>query len=134
MYGCSGLCGVGNIPWGYLGQDDSGIEGPTLEQAGLTVNDLLQYANSGTTSDPSTLQTIAQIFQSAAPAVNSILQQVQFGQLASTTPLNQLPQLRAAVTGAPVSASSIISSTLSNPTVLLLGAGLLVFMTMRRGK
>jgi hypothetical protein len=130
MGDASGMGDVG-MPWGYLGQDDSGIEGPTLDQAGLTVGDLVDYASSGTTSDPSTLDAVANIFKTAAPAVNSILQQVQFGGLAQNVPLSQLSQLRAAVTGAPVSTSAIVSSVASSPYIWV-AAGVVIFMLMRR--
>jgi hypothetical protein len=147
VYGCSGLCGFGDMdgmgdmgmPWGYLGQDDGTDTGGFVPfgpdvPPDITVGDVVQYASSGTTTDPSVLDQVANIFKTAAPAVNSILQQVQFGSLATNVPLSQLPQLRAAVTGAPVAASAVISSVLSNPTVLLIGAGILLFMLSGRGK
>lgn len=136
-------CGLGDVPlqqrfpWGYLGQDSTDIMGPTLEEiAGgpidtITAADVADYVNTGN-ADPSVLSQIANIVQAAGPAVQGILQQVQFGQLAANTPINQLPQLRAAVTGQ-TTVSSVVSSLTSNPA-LLIGGAVVLFLLLRKGK
>ena len=147
-----------NFPWGYLGrgseldpygawpsylsgmgQDDTSttdIVGPTLEEiAGgpvntITAGDLVTYANTGS-ADPSILQQITNLVKVAGPAVDSIMQQVQIGQLAANTPISQLSQLRAGITGQST-ISSVVSSLASNPTLLIGGAVLL--LVLMRGK
>lgn len=136
-------CGLGDaplqqrFPWGYLGQDSTDIMGPTLEEiAGgpvdtITAGDVATYVQTGS-ADPSVLTQIANIVQAAGPTVEGILQQIQFGQLAANTPVSQLPQLRAAVTGT-TTAQSVISGITSNP-VLVIGGLAVLYLLMRRGK
>lgn len=145
MYGCAG-CGLGdvaltrNFSWSHLGQDSTDstdIVGPTLEEiAGgpvdtITAGDVATYVQTGQ-ADPSVLTQIANIVRAAGPTVTGILQQVQFGQLASNTPISQLSQLRAAVTGTST-VQSVVSSLTANPAVLIIGAGLLFLLLRKRG-
>jgi len=129
------------IPWSHLGADptdisttDYGVSGGLLAPSAppVTVDQLATFVQTGQ-ADPSIWDSLANLVTSAGPAVNQIMQQYQFGQLAANTPIQNLPALRAAVTGAPVSTSSIVSSLTSNPTFLLIGAGLL-FLFLRKGK
>jgi len=152
MYGC--CAGLGDaplqksFPWGYLGavdmdqgylgQDGSDIVGPTLEEiAGgpidtVTAGDVANYVATGQ-ADPSVLSQITNIVKAAGGAAQSILQQVQFGQLAANTPINQLPALRAAVTGQ-TTVGSVLSSVGSNPALLIGGVVLLFLLFQGRGK
>jgi hypothetical protein len=132
-------CGLGNIPWGYLGQDGSeDIMGPTLEEiAGgpvdtITASDIATYATTGTTSDPSILSQVANIVKALGPTTQQILQQIQLGQIASSASVQNLPAVRAAIVGAsPI--STTISSLAANPMILV-GAGLLVVLLIARRK
>lgn len=107
-----------------------GILSPTAPP--VTVDQLNTYVTTGQ-ADPSVLGQLATLVSAAGPAVNSILQQVQFGQLAANTPISSLAALRAAVAGAPGSASSIISSLTADPMFLVLGAGLLFLLLRKKG-
>lgn len=133
-----GYLGNLNPDMGYLGQDgtdDGGIMGPTLEEiAGgpidtITAGDVATYVQTGQ-ADPSVLSQITNLVRAGGTAANNILQQVQLGQLAANTPINQLPQLRAAITGQ-TTISSVVSSIASNPT-LLIGGVLLLFLLLRK--
>lgn len=158
--GCEQPAGLG-MPWGYLAgpriwgnevaihgmpgymgadptdisTDDFGAAGGLLAPSAppVTVGDVATYLNTGQ-GDPSWISQLGDLVSQAGPAINQIMQQYQFGTLAANTPIQNLPALRAAVTGAPVSTSSIVSSLTNNPTFLLVGAGLLVFLMMKKGR
>jgi hypothetical protein len=144
-FGCCGdTPGLGNIPWGYLGQDgtdSTDIMGPTLEEiAGgpvdtITNGDIATYVSGGSV-DPSIVDQIANIVKAAGPSVQQILQQVQLGQIAASAPIANNPAMRAAIVGSSTmgtSVSSAIASLSSSPVLILGGVGLL-FLLMRRRK
>ena len=116
-----------------ISTDDFGAAGGLLAPSAppVTVGQVATYLNTGQ-GDPSWISQLGDLISTAGPAINQIMEQYQFGTLAANTPIASLPALRAAVTGAPVSASSIVSSLTNNPTFLLLGAGVLVFLLMKR--
>jgi len=144
MYGCCGLAGDGmGMAWSYLGQDGTDgtdIMGPTLEEiAGgpvdtVTTQDVITYASGGQV-DPSILNQVANIVKAAGPSIQEILQQVQLGQIASSTPVANNPLLRAAIVGSPTlgtSLSTTISSLTSSPVLLIGGAALLLLLMRRK--
>jgi hypothetical protein len=155
-------CGLG-MPWSYLGDDptdatagvdfsgayDTGSiistsDLTSLEQPGgilatggilgpsappVTVDQLNTYVQTGQ-ADSSIIGQLSQLVSAAGPAVNTILQQVQLGQLAGSTPVSSLAALRSAITGQ----STIGGLVASDPMILVLGAGLLLFLLTRKGK
>lgn len=143
--------GLGNFPWGYLGDDGSGdtnistLDTATLGLPGgildpssppVTVDELANYVNTGQ-ADSSIIGQLATLVQSAGPAIQGIMQQIQFGQLAANTPISQLPTLRSAVLGqtSPGTFSNLLTSGGISTTGLLVGgAVLLFFLTKKRGK
>jgi len=146
MYGCCGLDGNGmGMAWSYLGQDGLGqdgtdIMGPTLEEiAGgpvdtVTTQDVVTYASGGQV-DPSILNQVANIVKAAGPSIQEILQQVQLGQISSSTPVANNPLLRAAIVGSPTlgtSLSTSIASLTSSPLLLIGGAALLLLLMRRK--
>lgn len=124
---------MGDDPTTDISTTDFGAAGGILSPSAppVTVGDLANYLNTGA-GDPSWISQLGDLVAQAGPTISQIMQQYQFGTLAANTPIQNLPALRAAVTGAPVSTSSIISSLTNNPTALLVGAGLLVFLLMKR--
>lgn len=136
-FGCCGdTPGLGNMPWGYLGQDDltdPNFVGPAVP-ADITAQDVNDYVTTGTISNSSNLDAVASIVQALGPSVQTILQQVQLGQISGTTPIQNLPAIRAAITGQSMPLSSAIASTLAaNPTVLI-AAGVFAFLLFRGKK
>lgn len=114
-----------------LTDPSNGILSPSAPP--VTVSDLANYVNNGTApSDPSVASQLATLISQAGPAVQSILQQVQYGQMAANTPLNQLAQLRSAYGLQTSGAQNLFASLTANPMVLLAGAGLLFFVLKRR--
>ena len=153
MHGvCCGLGGFdgSRINWSTLGQDalgqdegyttdiseistaDLGLPGGILDPSApsVTVGQISDFINTGS-ADPSVIDQISAIVKAAGPTITGIMQQYQFGQLSANTPINQLPMLRAAVTGqAP---SMLSASLLSNPAVLI-GGAVLLFVLLKKGK
>jgi hypothetical protein len=142
MYGeniASGLgcCpGLGNIPWGYLGEDP-GAQDVLTDCPGspgcpdVTVSDVATYVNTGTASDPSMLDQITKIIAAAGPSVQSILQQYQLGQIAGNATIANNPAVRAAIVGSS-SIGTTLTSLASSPAVLLGGAALLFLLVRRK--
>ncbi len=143
--------GLGNFPWGYLGDmgDDSenvstldsaslGLPGGVLDPIppSVTVGDLSDYMQTGN-ADPSIINQLSSIVQSAGPAISQIMQQYQLGQIASSQPLANNPVLRAALVTSPnqTGITGTLQSLASSP-VLLIGAGVLAFLVLgkKRGK
>lgn len=98
----------------------------------ISVSTLQNYVATGQAPDPSTAAQLAQVVSAAGPAITGILQQVQLGQLAATTPISQLSALRAAITGQ-TSVGGILSSITADPTTLLIVGGILLVLLTRGG-
>jgi hypothetical protein len=159
MHGCclgddlGAVPGVTRIPWGHLGADGLGDDASefdtqisTLDTAVLgepggilapdspiTVADLANYAQTGN-ADPSIVSQLSTLINAAGPAVSQILQQVQLGQISSSSPLSQSPVLRAAIVSGGSIGSSLntaFASVTSNP-LLLIGVGVLAFMFLKK--
>jgi len=160
MHGCclgqtdglgDAIPGVTRIPWshlaGDLGQDETldtqvstldtaslGLPGGILSpESPVTVADLANYAQTGQ-GDPSIIGQLSTLFNAAGPAVSTILQQYQLGQISSSAPLAQNPLLRASIVEGG-SLSSGISTAFANITsspMLLVGIGLVAFLVLGR--
>jgi hypothetical protein len=123
-FGCCGdVPGLGNMPWGYLGDDtsDPDFVGPQVPDD-VTVQDVNDYVTTGTISNSFNLDAVAKFVQTAGASVQSILQQVQLGQIVGSTPVNSLPAYRAAITGQGTPLSATVSSMFANPTILIAAA------------
>ena len=104
-------------------------QGPFL---GVTAGQLQTVANGGSTGNPTTDAQLSALISSAGTAAQTVLKQIQLGQIASNTPLGNTA-LQAAIVGGGFSSglSSVMSSLTSNPT-LLIGAVVLGFLMLRR--
>lgn len=143
MYGLNvgngmGCCaGLGNMPWGHLGEDPGGDISLVADCPGgpncpdVTVADVATYVNTGN-ADPSLLDQITKIISVAGPSVQGILQQYQLGQIAGNVSIANSPAVRAAIVGSS-SFGPALTSLVSSPAVLIGGAALL-FMLMRGRK
>jgi hypothetical protein len=143
--------GLGSFPWGYLGDATPtedvasldtaalGLPGGILDPAAppITIGQVQDYIDTGT-ADPGIVSQLGTLVQAAGPAIQSILQQVQFGQLASNTPISQLPALRSAVLGqtTPGALSNLFTgATFGVSAPLLIGGAVLLFvLAKKRGK
>ena len=175
MHGCclgqdEGMAGpgLGNLPWGYLGQDTSGqdigqysipgqvgvdangnpidADGNILNSDGsiytggadtsssvsnVTAGQLQTVANGGSTGNTNTDAQIAALISASGSAAQTVLKQIQLGQIAASTPLGNTA-LQAAIVGGGFNVSglsSALSSLTSNPT-LLIGALVVVGLMM----